>query len=321
MYLFVTSMKLKLQILLGAFLFFIASQTLAVGKNKTMNTDFELKYKETKKLSDGLSVTFSHYSVEEIAEHSENTQSYPAGSGINLTLTVQKGDQKSTITFSQFSEVYGKKSTQKWNNYDFYLKKIDMENVKIIKVHFRIESVGAKHLVNLAKEFVQLEKDPNSKRNVDFYFQDLSGFFLNGESLWVCKDGFAVLQVVGKAPSPRGHALYYRFQLSKSGTDVLFGFLNAFISNAISPKDFDLKRKDPVRVVFAIRDTSNKLRRYEYWSHDLAKQPVEIQELKEVVDDIFERAKQLPSVRTKQLDAKSIKEWPDEFLPEPIGGS
>jgi hypothetical protein len=71
--------------------------------------EFELKLHEVAKLSDGTTLTFSDYTVEEIAASPENPKAYPGGSGVTFVFKLARGKDSHELLLSDLSEGYTSK--------------------------------------------------------------------------------------------------------------------------------------------------------------------------------------------------------------------
>ena len=104
------------------------------------NEAFVLKLHETASLPGGLKVTFSALSVEEIAASPQDPKSYPAGSGINVTLELSEGKAAAErLTLSELSSGYESKGAVRWKRHQVLLIKTE-DPTREPKITLRVEA-------------------------------------------------------------------------------------------------------------------------------------------------------------------------------------
>lgn len=91
----------------------------------SMRHTLKLKLKERARLPDGLLITFRSCTIESIAASPTDPKSYPAGSGIDIGLKLEKGGAGTDIELTQLSEGYESKTSARWQGYQISLGKIE----------------------------------------------------------------------------------------------------------------------------------------------------------------------------------------------------
>ena len=111
------------------------------GKAAKLNEAFVLKLHETASLPGGLKVTFASVSVEEIAPSPQDPKSYPAGSGVNVTLELSEGKAAvERLTLSELSAGYESTPAVTWKRHQVFL--INTEDpTREPKITLRIETL------------------------------------------------------------------------------------------------------------------------------------------------------------------------------------
>lgn len=90
-----------------------------------MRHTLKLKLKESARLPDGLQVTFSSCTIESIAASPTDPKSYPAGSGIDIGLKLERGGASTDVGLTRLSEGYQSKTSERWQGYEISLGRIE----------------------------------------------------------------------------------------------------------------------------------------------------------------------------------------------------
>ena len=152
----------------------------------------------------------------------------------------------------------------------------------------------------------------NESIPVEFHYRNISGFHKNGEALWIGKN-LIVVQILGRAPCI-GKNCIYRLQVNDAEMSVLLKKLIELGSDPNQVKEIKLNRTDPVQVKFVVRN-GEKIINYHFWDHDWDQQPKKLQDLKKVINDIFEMAKKSKPLSEEKIQRSDISFWPKEFIP------
>lgn len=136
-----------------ALLAVLASASVAhAGKAAKLNEQFVVQLDETVTLPGGLSVKCVGVTVEEIAASPDDPQSYPAGSGVNVSLELRLGTAPAErVELNLLSAGYQSKSFAVWKGHRVELLKTADEHQKP-KVTLRIAKDDRANIRKLATE-------------------------------------------------------------------------------------------------------------------------------------------------------------------------
>ena len=114
-------------------------ESWAFEKNNIMEKIINLKIDENNQVFKNLNLIVTGIMFEEIAECPEDSSSYPSGSGVNVFIDANSGENHTKLTLFEISAPYSSKSSVDWNG--FRIKLLDVSGHRDTIVELSIKKI------------------------------------------------------------------------------------------------------------------------------------------------------------------------------------